>query len=226
MQAMLRWTLLGWLVPDGDPLVALSAAEVERFCWYELPRKWHADTPEQRRAVAVLADLLTGVGRVRAAAVCTSGTTAQVLAAWQCSEEAGFAAYRKAAAASPTTPPDVPELSWGQVMGTREALARASFERRLEQALDEGELDLDARTFPAARRRFVQHWLATAQPVFEGRALLAAVLPVMEESAAAPVDTAEPLRWLLEQIGEGVTLTQAGYLPRERECLISTGLAR
>ncbi|WP_340377129.1 hypothetical protein U5640_19985 [Streptomyces sp. SS7] len=172
-------------------------------------------------AVAVLADLLNGVGRVRAAAVCTSATTAQVLAAWQRSEEAGFAAYRKAAAASPTTPPDVPNL-----------------EDRLEKALDEGELDPDARTFPAARRRFVQHWLATAQPVFEGRApleavrrerrelwaaappterraLLAAVLPALEESAAAPVDTAEPLRWLLEQIGDGVTLTQAGYLPRE-----------
>ncbi|WP_327344216.1 hypothetical protein [Streptomyces europaeiscabiei] len=238
--------LLGWLVPEGDPLVALSAAEIERFCWYELPRKWHADTPEQRRAVAVLADLLTGVGRVRAAAVCTSATTAQVLAAWQCSEEAGFAAYRKAVAASPTTPPDVPELSWGQVMGIQEALARANLEGRLEQALDEGELDPDARAFPAARRRLVQHWITTAQPVFEGRApleavrrerrelwaeappterraLLAAVLPALEWSAAAPVDTAEPLRWLLEQIGDGVTLTQAGYLPRE---LVAAAFAR
>ncbi|MBT2487741.1 hypothetical protein J7E96_04170 [Streptomyces sp. ISL-96] len=238
--------LLGWLVPDGDPLVALSASEVERFCWYELPRKWHADTPEQQRAVAVLADLLTGVGRVRSAAVCTSATTAQVLAAWQRSEKAGFAAYRKAAAASPTTPPDVPELSWGQVMGIQEALARANLERRLEQALDEGELEPDARAFPAARRRLVQHWLTTAQPVFEGRApleavrrerrelwaaappterrgLLAGVLPALEESAAAPVDTAEPLRWLLEQIGDGVTLTQAGYLPRE---LVAAAFAR
>jgi hypothetical protein len=238
--------LLGWLVPDGDPLVALSAAEVERFCWYELPRKWHANTPEQRRAVAVLADLLTGVGRVRAAAVCASATTAQVLAAWQRSEEAGFAAYRQAVAASPTTLPDVPELSWGQVTGVQEALARANLEARLEQALDEGELDPDARTFPAARRRLVQHWLTTPQPVFEGRAplaavhrerralwaaappterraLLAAVLPALEESAPAPVDTAEPLRWLLEQIGDGVTLTQAGYLPRE---LVEAAFAR
>jgi hypothetical protein len=238
--------LLGWLAPDGDPIVTLSAAEVERFCWYELPRKWDANACEQRRAVAVLADLLTGVGRVRAAAVCTSATTAQVLEDWQRSEEAGFAAYRKAAAASLTTPPDVPELSWGQVMGIQEALARANLEDRLEKALDEGELDPDARTFPAARRRFVQHWLATAQPVFEGRApleairrerrelwaaappterrvLLAAVLPALERSAAAPVDTAEPLRWLLEQIGDGVTLTQAGYLPRE---LVAAAFAR
>ncbi|MFI2373425.1 hypothetical protein [Streptomyces sp. NPDC018833] len=238
--------LLGWLVPDGYRLVALSAAEVERFCWYELLRKWHADTAEQRRAVAVLAGLLAGVGRVRAAAVCTSGTTAQVLAAWQRSEEAGFAAYRKAVAASPTTPPDVPELSWGQVMGLREALARAHLEGRLEQALDEGELDPDARTFPAARRRLVQHWLTTAQSVFEGRApleavrrerrelwaaappaerrsLLAAVLPALEEPTAAPVDTAEPLRWLLEQIGDGVNLTQADYLPRE---LVAAAFAR
>ncbi|MEU2994573.1 hypothetical protein ACPCAJ_29145 [Streptomyces griseoincarnatus] len=230
--------LLGWLVPDGAALGVLSAAEIERFCWYELPRKWHADTLEQRRAVAVLGDLLAGAGRVRAAAVCTSTITAQVLEAWQCSEEAGFAAYRKAAGASPTTPPDVPELSWGQVMGIQEALARANLERRLEQALDEGELAPEARTFPAARRRFAQHWLTTAQPVFDGRAplegvrrerrelwaeappaerraLLAAVLPALEESSTAPVDTAEPLRWLLEQIGDGVTLTQAGYLPRE-----------
>ncbi|MBT2456334.1 hypothetical protein, partial [Streptomyces sp. ISL-86] len=230
--------LLRWLVPDGDPLVALSVAAVERFCWYELPRKWPADTSEQQWAVAVLADLLAGVGRVRAVAVCTSATTAQVLAAWQRSEEAGFAAYRKAAAASPTSPPDVAELSWGEVMGIQEALARANLERRLEQALDEGDLDPDARTVPAARRRLVQHWLTTAQPVFGGRApleavrserrelwaaappterrvLLAAVLPALAVSSAAPVDTAEPLRWLLEQIGDGVTLTQAGYLPRE-----------
>ncbi|MFJ9379401.1 hypothetical protein [Streptomyces sp. NPDC101455] len=244
-EAMAR-RLLGWLVPDGDSLVGLSAADVERFCWYELPRKWHADTPEQRRAVAVLAGLLTGVGRVRAAAVCASVTTAQVLAAWQRSEEAGFAAYRTAAAASHTTPPDVPELSWGQVVGIQEALAHANLERRLEQALDEGELDPDARTFPDARRRVVQHWLASAQPVFEGRvpleavrrerralwagapptarrALLAAVLPDLAESVAAPADTAEPLRWLLEQIGDGVTLTQAGYLPRE---LVAAAFAR
>ncbi|MFG2997271.1 hypothetical protein [Streptomyces sp. NPDC048340] len=238
--------LLGWLVPDGDSLVELSAAAVERFCWYELPYKWPEDTPEQKWTVTVLADLLTEVGRVRAAAVCTSATTAQVLAAWQRSEQAGFAAYRKAAAASPTTPPDVAELSWGEVRGIQEALARANCERRLEQALDEGELDPDARTFPAGRRRLVQHWLTTAQPVFEGRSpleavrserrelwaaarpterrvLLAAVLPALAESCAAPADTAEPLRWLLEQIGDGVTLTQAGYLPRE---LVAAAFAR
>ncbi|MFJ7593074.1 hypothetical protein ACIQZO_38000 [Streptomyces sp. NPDC097617] len=238
--------LLRWLVPDGDSPVALPVAAVERFCWYELPHKWPADTSEQQRAVAVLTDLLAGVGRFRAVAVCTSATTAQVLAAWQRSEEAGFAVYRKAAAASPTSPPDVAELSWGEVMGIQEALARANLERRLEQALDEGDLDLDARTFPAARRRLVQHWLTTAQPVFGGRApleavrserrelwaaappterrvLLAAVLPALAVSSAAPVDTAEPLRWLLEQIGDGVTLTQAGYLPRE---LVAAAFAR
>ncbi|MCY0933303.1 hypothetical protein [Streptomyces sp. H34-S4] len=238
--------LLRWLVPDGDPLVALSVAAVERFCWYELPCKWPADTSEQQWAVAVLAELLAGVGRVRAVAVCTSATTAQVLAAWQRSEEAGFAAYRKAAAASPTSPPDVAELSWGEAMGIQEALARANLERRLEQALDEGDLDPDARTFPAARRRLVQHWLTTAQPVLGGRApleavrserrelwaaappterrvLLAAVLPALAMSSAAPVDTAEPLRWLLEQIGDGVTLTQAGYLPRG---LVAAAFAR
>ncbi|MBZ6254103.1 hypothetical protein KVH22_00715 [Streptomyces olivaceus] len=132
-------------------------------------------------------------------------------------------------------------------MGIQEALARANLEDRLEQALEEGELAPDARAFPAARRRLVQHWLTTAQPVFEGRApleavrrerrelwaaappterraLLAAVLPALEESAVTPVDTAEPLRWLLKQIGDGVvTLTQAGYLPRE---LVAAAFAR
>jgi hypothetical protein len=238
--------LLAWLVPDGDSVVGVSAAEVERFCWYELPCKWSADICEQQRAVAVLADLLAGVGRDRAAAVCTSVTTAEVLAAWQRSEDAGLAAYRKAVAASPTTPPDVAQLSWGQVMGIQESLARASLERRLEQALDEGELDPGARAFPAARRRLVQRWLTTVQPVCEGRVpvevvrgerrefwaaappterrvLLAAVLPALAAPSAVPVDTAEPLWWLLEQIGDGVTLTQAGYLPRE---LVAAAFAR
>jgi hypothetical protein len=131
-------------------------------------------------------------------------------------------------------------------MGIQESAARANLGGRLEQALDEGELGPDARVFPAARRRLVQHWLTTAQPVFEGRvpleavrrerrelwaevppterrALLAAVLPALEDSAVAPVDTAEPLWWLLEQIGDGVILTQAGYLPRE---LVAAAFAR
>jgi hypothetical protein len=71
------------------------------------------------------------------------------------------------------------------------------------------------------RRGRRESW-AEAPPT-ERRALLAAVLPALEESAAAPVDTAEPLRWLLEQIGYGITLTQAGYLPLE---LVAAAFAR
>ncbi|MEU0217471.1 hypothetical protein ABZ281_21150 [Streptomyces sp. NPDC006265] len=72
-------------------------------------------------------------------------------------------------------------------MGIQEALAHANLEGLLEQALDEGELDPDARTFPAARRRLVQHWLTTARPVFEGRAPLEAVRRERRELwAAAP----------------------------------------
>ncbi|MGK4580362.1 hypothetical protein [Kitasatospora sp. HPMI-4] len=237
--------LLGWLVPNGEPVASLTTADVERFCWYELPRKWDANPVEQRQAVTLLARLLADAGRMRPAAVCTSETTTQVLTAWQKSDRDGLAAYRKAVSDSSTTPPDTPELTWGAVMGVQEAVAHANASTHLEQALDAGVLD-PAGSLRSARIRLVEQWLATPHPAHqdrapldaiqaerreawrgappaERRALLAAVLRELDQPAPAPPDTAEPLHWLLSAIGDGVTLTQAGYLPRD---LVAEAFAR
>lgn len=46
------------------------------------------------------------------------------------------------------------------------------------------------------------------------RRLRGALTDLLSVAPEAPADTAEPLRWLLESVGDGVTLTPAGYLPR------------
>ncbi|MCW7945009.1 hypothetical protein AAW14_24110 [Streptomyces hygroscopicus] len=139
--------------------------------------------------------------------------------------------------ASPVTPPDTDLLTWGPVMGIDEAVARSNASRLLEQALDDGALVPGTRGYAAARIEHVERWLTTPRPAHDGRTPLDAVHSerrrtwaeappdarrrlrgtVMDLLSVAPetaADTAEPLRWLLEAVGDGVTLTQAGYLPR------------
>lgn len=234
---VVREGLLGWLLPDGGGPGALSQEAVERFCWYELPVKWAAGPAEYRQILTVLARLLQDAGRARAAAVCTSETTLGVLAAWQRSADEGRAALRQAVDASPVTPPDTDLLVWGPVMGIDEAVARSNASRMLEQALDDGVLVPGARGYATARHSCTERWLTSPHPAHEGGSPLQAVraercrawaqappgarrrirqrLAVL--LATAPEvreDAAEPLRWLLERVGDGVTLTQAGYLPR------------
>ncbi|MCX5233549.1 hypothetical protein [Streptomyces sp. NBC_00233] len=238
--------LLDWLVPDGQDVSSLSTADVERFCWYELPHKWHADQTEQQELLRSLARLLTRAGRPRPAAVCTTETTAGVLRSWRNSPQEGIAACRKAMADSPITPPDTPELAWGEVMGTHESIAHANASIHLEQALDAGDLDPDARGFRAARIHLTEQWLTTPHPAHHGchpldairaerrdvwqtappaerRNLLAPVLHALDRPLPTPADTAEPLCWLLQAIGDGVPLTQAGYLPSQ---LVAEAFAR
>ncbi|MFG2995930.1 hypothetical protein [Streptomyces sp. NPDC048340] len=232
-----RDQLLGWLLPDGGPVSSLAQENVERFCWYELPVKWMAEPAEYPRILATLAGLLDDAGRPRAAAVCMSEATHEALSAWQRAPEQGRAALQRAVDASPVTPPDTAMLRWGPVMGIDEAVARGNASRLLEQALDDGVLVPGSRGYAAARVTHLERWLTTPHPAYDGRTPLDAIHverrhtwaeappaarrrvrgPLADLLAVAPEvpdDTAEPLRWLLESVGDGVTLTQAGYLPR------------
>ena len=49
------------------------------------------------------------------AAICRSGTTVEVLRAYETSLAHGKAAFRRAAAASGIMPPDLPDFEWGPV---------------------------------------------------------------------------------------------------------------
>ncbi|WP_164836184.1 hypothetical protein [Actinacidiphila soli] len=233
----MRDRLLGWLLPDGGPADSLAQEDVERFCWYELPVKWMAELAEYPHILTALAELLQDAGRSRAAAVCTSEATREILDAWRRSPDQGRAAYQRAVGASPVTPPDTALLTWGPVMGIDEAVAHGNASRLLEQALDEGVLVPGARGYAAARIKHVERWLTTPHPAHDGRTPLDAVhserrrtwaeappaarrrlrgalADLLSAAPQVPADTAEPLRWLLESVGDGVTLTQAGYLPR------------
>ncbi|MFF3359837.1 hypothetical protein ACFYWN_46495 [Streptomyces sp. NPDC002917] len=232
-----RDRLLGWLLPDGDPVSSLAQEDVERFCWYELPVKWAGKPVEYPRILTALADLLHAAGRPRAAAVCTSETTREILAAWQRSPDQGRAAFRRAVDASPVTPPDTSLLAWGSVMGIDEAVARRNASWMLEEALDDGVLVPGARGYDAARVKHLERWLTTPYSAHDGptpldaihserrrtwaetppaarRRLRGPLADLLATAPAVPEGTAEPLRWLLESVGDGVTLTQAGYLPR------------
>lgn len=232
-----REQLLGWLLPDGDPIGSLGQQDVERFCWYELPVKWMAEPAEYPRILTTLAGLLGNAGRPRAAAICTSEATHEILSAWQRSPDQGRAALQRAADASPVTPPDTTMLTWGAVMGIDEAVARGNASRLLEQALDDRVLVPGSRGYAAARVTHLERWLTTPHPAHDGHTPLDAIHierrrtwaeappaarrclrgPLADLLAVAPEvpdATAEPLCWLMESVGDGVTLTQAGYLPR------------
>jgi hypothetical protein len=103
--------LLGWLLPDGGPVSSLAQEDVERFCWYKLPVKWRAEPAEYPSILTALTGLLNDAGRPRAAAICTSQATGEVLAAWQRSPDQGRAAFQRAVDASPVTPPDTALLT-------------------------------------------------------------------------------------------------------------------
>ncbi|MGI5135540.1 hypothetical protein [Streptomyces sp. CA-106110] len=232
-----RDRLLGWLLPDGGAAGSLAQEDVERFCWYELPVKWMAEPAEYPHILSALAELLQDAGRSRAAAVCTSEGTREILDAWQGSPDKGRAAHLRAVDASPVTPPDTDLLTWGPVMGIHEAVTHSNASRLLEQALDDGALVPGARGYATARIKHLERWLTTPHPAHDGRTPLDAihserrrtwseaspaarrrlrgtVMDLLSVAPEVPADTAEPLRWLLESVGDGVTLTQAGYLPR------------
>jgi Arc/MetJ-type ribon-helix-helix transcriptional regulator len=88
--------------------------------------KWFVDLDEKLRVVAALAEALDLLQLPRYAAICRSGTTREILNAYEVSTARGKAAFRRAAAASGITPPDLPEFEWGAVMGLQEASARSS----------------------------------------------------------------------------------------------------
>jgi hypothetical protein len=192
------------------------------------PRRW-------------LGRLLHLVGLPRHAAICHSPETDAVLAAYERDDREGFAAFRRAEERSGLHPPDLPELTWGPVMGMREAGAFWSVAAALELAVADGELRPGSRSWRAAQQAIAHRHLATARPELDGWTWLEAVLaervqewarsrgqarqalvePLLARLRSGPVEVpagaaeaVAPLRWLLARAGEGIALTQKGNLAR------------
>ena len=231
---------LNSLTWDGG-LETITQYGLQRFLWYELPRKWMTDLEDKGHLAMSLGRLLDLVGLARYAAICRSPETGAVLAAYERGDREGFAAFRRAEDRSGLQPPDLPELTWGPVMGMQEAGAFWSTAAAQELAVASGELRPGNRGWRAAQQAIAQRHLTAARPELDGRTWLEVVLaerveewahsrgqarrtlvePLLARLRAGPVavpaDAAEavaPLRWLLGRAGEGIALTQKGNLAR------------
>jgi len=235
-QAALEW------IAGEQGLELVTQHQVQDFCWYELPIKWMTGLDDHARVTAALARVFDLLQMPRYAAICRSPATREVLAAYQAGPENGKAAFRRAVAASGITPPDLPEFTWGVLMGTQEAAAWSSAAEVLELAVASGGLVPGARGWKARQRELVCGHLDAPREELLGQSLAAVILSERAETwvgwwrsqtrrriAAAVANrllhpaelpseaAADPLprwRWLLGQLGDGIPLTQTGNLSR------------
>ena len=178
----------------------------------------------------------------RYAAICRSATTRDTLAAYQTGTEKGKAAFRRAVTMSGITPPDLPGLTWGAGMGSQEAGAWTSATELLELAVASGDLVPGTRGWKARQQELVRAHLDAPREELLGQSLAAVIIseraeawvsrwrsPTRQQAAAAVANrllhaaelpaeaAADPLprwRWLLGQLADGISLTQAGNLSR------------
>jgi hypothetical protein len=238
--AELARAALGWLLPEGGSLSELGQVELQEFLWCQLPTKWLVETGELHEIAWSLADLFIAAGLGRYAGLCRAPQTHLLLDAWQDDDrEPARKAMKGAIASSGVDPPDTPLLRWGSVSGVAEHSASRLVSHALEEAIDTGELVPGARGWKKQAVCITEVTLRTQRIDRRGGTLLAAVcreraerwaagypaarqelltsvLPLLDGEVSVPAteDGLTPLRWLLEHIGDGATLTQAGWLPK------------
>lgn len=232
---------VGWILPEGASLSELGQVELQEFLWYQLPMKWMVETSELHEIAWSLADLFTAARLERYAALCRAPETHRLLEAWQDADrEPARKAMKEAIASSGVEPPDTPLMRWGSVLGVAEHSASRLVSHALEQAIDAGGLVPGARAWKQQAARITEASLTmqridlrggtTLQAVCRERAerwaagypaarqaLLTHMLPLLDGEVAVPEEVGDcltPLRWLLDYIGDGATLTQAGWLPK------------
>ena len=233
---------LEWIAGDQG-LALITQQRIQNFCWYELPVKWFVDLDDRLRVVAALAQALDLLQLPRYAAICRSGTTREVLSAYETSLAHGKAAFRRAATASGVMPPDLPDYQWGPAMGWEEASAWSSTAEFLEVAVAGGDLVPGRRGWKARQQELVRAHLNVPQAGLLGQTLAQVILTERAETwinarrsetrrgilaaianrllhpaelpAPAAADPLPPLRWLLDQLDGGIALTQTGNLNRK-----------
>jgi hypothetical protein len=228
--------VIEWVAPDDEDIDGVSGAQMLYFTWYQLPMKMGASPAEMAALAQAAAELMRATGKTRIAELITSTQTATIHAAWHRDRREAVAMVQKALASSGVEPPDTDLLAWGTVMGIDEARARLMLAAVLETAIDTGVYMPGRAGWRRTQANVAEAWLTTRSIAFDGaqpldaihaerkaawargqspahRAALAPVLPLLDAAPLASDTEAGPLRWLLELVGDGVTLTQAGYLP-------------
>ena len=223
----------------GQGIEAITQDRMQHFLWYELPLKWITSLDDRLDMAESLARALDLLGLPRYAAICRSPDTGTILKAYDLDPEEGLAAFRRANAASGIHPPDLPELQWGATMGPMEATAFTSVAEFLELAVSSGDLVPGTRGWKTRQQALVRTHVVAPEEALGGQTLLQAiqterlqrwidggrsevrrkVLASIANRLLYPVafppgvgDTSFSLRWLLEQLVEGVPLTQTGNL--------------
>ncbi len=136
--ALARWMRVaadGLTAGEGEELV--TQAGLQRYLWYDLPRRHPDDT--WRPAAEAAGVLLSLLGLDRYAGIARSTRTSAVLDAWREAPGKGFVAFRAATSTSGVEPPDTELLVWGEVFGIEEAWALQAVEVALERAIVAGE---------------------------------------------------------------------------------------
>jgi hypothetical protein len=228
---------LEWIAGEQG-LVAITQEHVQNFCWYQLPMKWLISHEEKLRVAVALGEVLDLLQLPRYASICRSQATREILGAYEESSRLGKAAFRRAAADSGITPPDLPDFEWGATMGPHEASAWSSAADFLELAVASGGLIPGTRGWKK-RQQLVRTHLNIQQVSLLGqtyaqailteraetwvnlrrsetrRTILAAIANQLLYPAQLPVATTDPLprlRWLLGELHDGIALTQTGNL--------------
>lgn len=227
--------VIGRLSPDQHDPASVSQHDAQRFAWYIAPGASSAPEDEVAAVAAACARLLERSGRSRAATALREHTPA-VRAGWARSARHGSAACARAMQATGVQPPDTPSLTWAARRGHDETRAFDAVVYMLESALDDGTLSVGAEDWPAQQRTLVEDWLRTPGTEFAGRApleviheergtdwaeagtaarrgILREVLPLFATTIEPPADPVRPLRFLLETIEQGITLTDKDRLP-------------
>ena len=156
-------------------LESITQHGLQEWLWYQLPVTF-PDPDATLQEASALARLLEIVGLPRYAALCTSSTTRDVLAAYGRGEAAGRSAYRKAMSVSGVVPPDVPELAWGDAMGAAEVGAYHTCASALEMAIEAGAFSSGARGWRTAQQAATRGHLLRPRPDLGGECWLDRVL--------------------------------------------------
>ena len=214
---------------------------MQLFCWDHLAR-WGPDAAARWHVATALAGLLDALGLERYARIASGETTRQILTAADQGSDRGRGLARKAAQRSGIDPPGTELLTWGAVMEPAEAAALEAVADRLEMAIAAGDLVPGGRGWRDQQAEITVHVLTTPVPALGGQSLYDRILderlgrwvrgprsttrtgllaplehrlrPVADPGMAAPARALlRPLDWLLTEIGDGLALTAAGYLP-------------
>lgn len=229
------------LTGTGGPEV-VTQWRLQQFCWGELTGWPEEDGQGRWRVAQALAVLLDALGMPRYAGIARSETTRQVLLAGDQTPARGRTLARRAAQRSGIEPPDTELLTWGAVAGPAEMHALELVADRLEMAIAVGDLQPGGRGWRDQQADLTLAVLISPHPHLGGRTpyelilaerlsswvrspgsttrrgLLAPLEPRLldptDPGMAAPARALlRPLDWLLTEIGDGLPLTAAGYLP-------------